>query len=444
MPDLTITKSDSSDPVASGEVFTYTIVVTNEGPVGAPFVRMIDSVPANFTITGFTTDRGSCVIVGPVTGGQLDCDLDDFGTGPAAFGTVTITGYLTTAVDDTVDNTADVDPLDINPESDGTNNTATESTTVLAPTPTPTETATSTDTPTVTPTFTETPTDTPTDTPTETATATATDTPTDTPTATPTETPTDTPTLTPSATPTATDTPTATPTPTSVPTDTPTPTLTPTDTSTPVPTGTPTELPTGAPTDTPTAGPSSTTEPSATPEEPEEPTATEEPADPPASLPDAETVDISVDNPNPSAGENVTLTLAVTDGEGYALAGVHCALEIASQPGDDASLDVTSVTTEATGLANADLYVGSTNGDIEVEATCDDVSGAITVTVQGGEPPASLPDSGSGGLFAAGTGATALAIPLAAGGAALIAAGIGAARLRKREEEYIPRMRPLK
>ena len=91
LADLTVTKIDSADPVVTGETFTYTVEVRNAGAVGAQFVRMIDTPPANFTYLGFTTTHGACVI-GSTTGGTLDCDLGSLGTGPAAFATITITG----------------------------------------------------------------------------------------------------------------------------------------------------------------------------------------------------------------------------------------------------------------------------------------------------------------------------------------------------------------
>ena len=175
-PDLTVTKSDSPDPVPSGGTLTYTIEVSNIGLVGVDFVRMVDTPPATFTISGFSTDRGACGLDGATPGGTLDCDLGSFGTGPGAVATITITGFLTAAADAVVVNTATVDPADIIAESTETNNSVTISTTVLATTATPT--ATPTNTPTATATSSPTPTNTPT--------STATNTPTNTPTATPT------------------------------------------------------------------------------------------------------------------------------------------------------------------------------------------------------------------------------------------------------------------
>src|SRR5438045_1809106 len=45
--DLSITKSDSPDPVLAGNNLTYTIAVTNGGPSVARGVQVTDPVPAN-------------------------------------------------------------------------------------------------------------------------------------------------------------------------------------------------------------------------------------------------------------------------------------------------------------------------------------------------------------------------------------------------------------
>ena len=420
-PDLTITKIDSLDPVISGQAFTYEIEVRNVGPAGAAFVRMIDTAPANFTFTGFTTTRGACVIVGPTTGGTLDCDLGDFGTGPAAFADITITGYLTSAVDAIVDNTAVADPEDVVAEQNETDNTAVEDTTVLGPTATPTDTATAT--PTATPTATSTPTNTPT----------ATSTPTNTPTA----------------------TPTATSTPTNTPTDTPTATSTPTNTPTDTPTASATETP--LPTDTPSSAPSPTAsgESTATPQPATvtatataattvtvTPAATEEPAPPPASFPGGQMVAIIAHNLDPSVGESVTLTVAVVQMNGALAVDATCIVQVHSQPGTDAAIEPTVVTTGADGEATTTLYVGSTPGPVEISAQCGDAPmGVITLSVGGVDLPASLPDA----LPDAGFGNTDGSAPsfgllpaflLAVAGALIAASAI--VRLRREEEQPLP------
>ena len=172
-PDLTVVEIVAADPVVSDDTLTYTIEVRNIGSAGAAFVQLIDTPAANFTYTTFGTTRGSCVLVGSTTGGILDCDLGSFGIGPTAFATITISGYVTTAADITVDNIAAVDPDDVVLESDEANNSVTISTNILAPTPTacsrrgcPSPTPTLTQSITPTPSTTLTPTATPTSTPT--------------------------------------------------------------------------------------------------------------------------------------------------------------------------------------------------------------------------------------------------------------------------------------
>ena len=48
--DLSVTKSDSPDPVVAGQNLTYTINFTNNGPNPATSVTVSDTVPANTTL----------------------------------------------------------------------------------------------------------------------------------------------------------------------------------------------------------------------------------------------------------------------------------------------------------------------------------------------------------------------------------------------------------
>ena len=152
-PDLIVTTTDNPDPVASGSALTYTVRVRNIGTQPAASVSMIDQPPANFTYTGFSTTRGVCSLNGSVTGGQLECDLGSFGTGPSAIAAVTVTGYVTTAVDMTVNSNAIVDAGNVVVEYNEGNNAGPATTFVTASTSTvtphsPTATFTPTNTPT--------------------------------------------------------------------------------------------------------------------------------------------------------------------------------------------------------------------------------------------------------------------------------------------------------
>lgn len=156
LPDLTVSKTAFPNPVASGQTLTYTIEVRNIGAADAASVRLIDTPHATFAYTGFSTTRGACAVSGSLIGGTLDCDLGSFGTGPAAFATITALGTITTANDiAAVNNTATVSSASA--EATQANNAVTISTTVLAAGPTATDTPTATRARTPVPTATRTP-----------------------------------------------------------------------------------------------------------------------------------------------------------------------------------------------------------------------------------------------------------------------------------------------
>ena len=62
--DLSITKTDSADPVDPGNSFFYTLTVVNNGPSDASGLTVTDTVPAGFTISSVTSALGSCGNVG--------------------------------------------------------------------------------------------------------------------------------------------------------------------------------------------------------------------------------------------------------------------------------------------------------------------------------------------------------------------------------------------
>ena len=125
--DLTITKTDSSDPAIAGSTLTYTLTVSNAGPADARQVQVVDQLP-----TGATFVSSSAACVGAV--GAVTCQL---GTVAAASSrTFTIeTSVSSSLVHDagspvTITNSASVssDQPDPNPGDD----VAVESTMVVA------------------------------------------------------------------------------------------------------------------------------------------------------------------------------------------------------------------------------------------------------------------------------------------------------------------------
>lgn len=73
--DLVISKSDNPDPVLAGDLLTYTIDVTNNGPSTAMDVVLTDSLPPEVSFLGTTSPEGAlCALENP---GTVSCTLGD-------------------------------------------------------------------------------------------------------------------------------------------------------------------------------------------------------------------------------------------------------------------------------------------------------------------------------------------------------------------------------
>jgi uncharacterized repeat protein (TIGR01451 family) len=124
--DLSVTKSDSDDPVTPGSSFTYTLKVKNNGPDEAKNVVVTDPLPVGIPPDVITTSQGSCHEEEDEDAGIITviCQLGDLDDGEEA----TITIEVLTFSPELLSNTASVssDTLDrIN-----TNDSDTEATTV--------------------------------------------------------------------------------------------------------------------------------------------------------------------------------------------------------------------------------------------------------------------------------------------------------------------------
>src|SRR5262249_12989574 len=60
--DLSITKTDSPDPVAVGTALTYRIQVSNAGPARATGVVVTDNLPNGVTFVSAQSTQGSCTV----------------------------------------------------------------------------------------------------------------------------------------------------------------------------------------------------------------------------------------------------------------------------------------------------------------------------------------------------------------------------------------------
>jgi uncharacterized repeat protein (TIGR01451 family) len=128
--DLSITKTDSPDPVNAGGNITYTITATNAGPDVAISPTLTDTLPPNTTFVSLTSPGWGCSAPAIGTGGTVSCSTASFPPGSAAF-TLVLNVDAGTANGTVISNTAALASTTSDPDS--SNNTATATTTVIAP-----------------------------------------------------------------------------------------------------------------------------------------------------------------------------------------------------------------------------------------------------------------------------------------------------------------------
>ncbi|MCZ7544391.1 MAG: DUF11 domain-containing protein [Anaerolineae bacterium] len=118
---LSLTKTDSPDPILVGNNLMYTITVNNAGPDAATGVTVTDTLPANVTLISLTPSQGTCVGTTAIT-----CNLGTINSGANA----TIAIGVATQAQGVLSNTALV-TADQDDPAPG-NNSDTETTTVYA------------------------------------------------------------------------------------------------------------------------------------------------------------------------------------------------------------------------------------------------------------------------------------------------------------------------
>ncbi len=121
--DLSVTKTDSPDPVHIGQNLTYTIAVRNNGPDAATGVTATDLLPKNAGFGSTSTTQGTCSLKPEKA--TVSCSLGTIASG----GTVTITINVKPTRKGQITNTVSV-PSASPPDPNTANNTASATTTV--------------------------------------------------------------------------------------------------------------------------------------------------------------------------------------------------------------------------------------------------------------------------------------------------------------------------
>jgi uncharacterized repeat protein (TIGR01451 family) len=123
-PDLEVAKSASSDPVTAGEALTYTLTITNNGPLIGTGVLVTDTLPTGVTFVTAVAGQGSC----NESGGTVVCTLGTLNN--TATTVVTVVVDVAPSTRGTLTNVARVSANE--PDETPGNNTYTETTSVSA------------------------------------------------------------------------------------------------------------------------------------------------------------------------------------------------------------------------------------------------------------------------------------------------------------------------
>jgi uncharacterized repeat protein (TIGR01451 family) len=123
--DLSITNTNTPNPVIAGNNITYTVVVTNNGAAAASTVAFSEAIPANTTFVSATPSPAtgwSCSVVS----GTLTCSNATLASGASATFTVVVTVASGTASGTVITDTANVSSTTTDPNPNNNSATATD------------------------------------------------------------------------------------------------------------------------------------------------------------------------------------------------------------------------------------------------------------------------------------------------------------------------------
>jgi len=122
--DLVVTKTDDPEPVTAGNVLTYEVTVTNNGPSNASGVTLTDTLPSGVTFVSSTPGEPTCV----ESSGVVICNLSDINSGHHKQVTIVVT--VDSSTTGLISNRATVSGNETDPNS--SNDTVSENTDVNA------------------------------------------------------------------------------------------------------------------------------------------------------------------------------------------------------------------------------------------------------------------------------------------------------------------------
>jgi len=129
--DLSVTKTDSPDPVIRGDNITYTVIVANNGPSSGANVSLSDTVPSNTKFVSNSGAAGWSCTNPPVKGartGTITCTRSSLASGASATFTIVVEVNSGTREGTIITNTATLSSSTSDPNTG--NNSATAMTTV--------------------------------------------------------------------------------------------------------------------------------------------------------------------------------------------------------------------------------------------------------------------------------------------------------------------------
>jgi len=126
--EVSVTKTDSPDPVAPGANLVYTITVTNSGQIDATVAELFDALPAETTFVSMPVPAGwACTLPAVGTNDAVSCSTPSLAPGSVVF-TLTVAVDSQVASGTEIFNTATVSAAN---DLDKSNNNATAVTTVV-------------------------------------------------------------------------------------------------------------------------------------------------------------------------------------------------------------------------------------------------------------------------------------------------------------------------